>query len=215
LSPLPRISSATRDALQRAHELRAHDAELEQVLGRRVHVGAEVEDVRAALRRGQDGGDRGPVDSGECLEDEAGDGHERAGIARAHAGARRAVAHEVDRDAHRRILLRPQRGGEALVHLDHFGGVLYREPRAGARPQPGELALDGFLAPDQHARGGRIAPQQGERRGHGDLRPVIPSHAVDSDRDVHAQPSPEAGVTPGEPPGHGPHPRATPTRSSS
>ena len=57
--------------LERRHEQRAHDAELAQMLGRAVDVGAQVEDVAVPIDGRQNAGDGRPVDASQRLEDEA------------------------------------------------------------------------------------------------------------------------------------------------
>src|SRR5262249_35792816 len=91
---------------------------------------------------------------------------------------------------------------------DHLGGVADGEPCAGAGALPGELALYRLAPPDEHAGRFRIAAQAGERRRHRNVRARIASHAVDGNRDIHAQPSPEAGRGPATSTRPRPHSRA-------
>ena len=124
----------------------AHHRELHELLRRAIDVGAEVEHRRHAFLGRQLRGDRRPVDARQRLQHEARDRHQRAGVARGHAGLRGAVLDQVDRHAHRRVLLVAQRERRRLVHLDDFGrgvddaadptpaSAASRARRAAARP---------------------------------------------------------------------------------
>ena len=78
----------------------AHDGELQQMLGRAVDVGAQVEHVDLAFHGGQYAGDGGTVYPRQGLEHEARNRHQRAGIAGADAGVRFAALDQIDGDAH-------------------------------------------------------------------------------------------------------------------
>ena len=64
-----------------AGEYVAHHREFHQVARVAQHVGAEVEQHHVAARRGADGRHGGPVDAGQCLDDDLGERQQRAGVA--------------------------------------------------------------------------------------------------------------------------------------
>ncbi len=89
------------------------------------------------------------------------------------AGLRDLVLDEVDRDAHRRILLLAQRVGGRLVHLDDFARRMQGEPVQRRRLEPRERRLERRLLPDgDHPRIRRFLEElqrrrQRDRRDHG------------------------------------------------
>ena len=99
--------------------------------------------------------------------------------------------HEVDRDAHRGVLLAAQRLRRRLVHLHDLG---WRGARAGARPRRAPRAASSasmrVLAADQDERRRRaVARQVLERGGHRHVGAVVAPHAVDGNRHWHRVPS--------------------------
>src|SRR5690606_17256475 len=115
--------------IERAHQRRAHDGKLQQMFCRAVDVRAKIEHRGgAALDVGNGSGNGRTVDAVERLEQIARDRHERAGVPRRHAGVGPAVLDGLDRDAHGRVLLAPQRRFHGVVHEDDFGGRQYFIP---------------------------------------------------------------------------------------
>jgi hypothetical protein len=100
--------------------------------GTAIDVGAQVEHVRVAGKRRQDGADRRPVDAGQHFQDKAGNRHQRAGIAGRNAGIRLALLDQIDGDPHRRVFLVAERQRWRLIHGDHFA---WHGERQRDRPQ--------------------------------------------------------------------------------
>ena len=124
-SPLPFSSpidsSATRGCATpttRSAKIAPIRAYCDEVLGRRVGVGADVEEHERPARADHLHGQGRAIDAGEPPDSEDGGGHRRAGVARGHHGVRASVPDEVTRDGDRRVLLLAQGEGGMLVHLD-------------------------------------------------------------------------------------------------
>ena len=134
-----------RGVVDRAHQGRPHDRELEEVLRGRVHVRAEVEHMGVPPPRGQGGDNRGPVNARQGLQHESRDGEQGPRVPRAHACIGFTARHEIERDPHRRIPFRPQRLSRWLVHLDLLAGVVDTH---ALRPLPAtELGRDALGIP--------------------------------------------------------------------
>ena len=172
------------DMLDGGHQHRTHDAELHQMLGRAIDVGAEIEHIAAAARRRQDGRDRGPVDARQHLQHEAGDRHQGAGVAGRDRGLGVAGLDQIDRHPHRRVLLAAQRVGRRLVHFDDLAGHLHAQAVTELGQQRRHERLQRIGTADQNGRGIGIGPQVGRRGRHRDRRAVVAAHAVDGNRDV-------------------------------
>ena len=89
LADVEKTDGRALDALDRRGERAAHHRELDELRRRAVDVGAKVERSGDALARRQLRCDRGTVDTGQRLQHEARDRHERAGVAGRHARLRR------------------------------------------------------------------------------------------------------------------------------
>ncbi len=102
------------------------------------------------LHRRQRADNGRPIDTGERFQDKACGGHQRPGVAGAHAGVRIAALDQVDGDAHGRILLAPQGERGQIVHLHPLGGVAHGDAGVVFGAVTGKLAIDGVLIPDQN-----------------------------------------------------------------
>ena len=107
---------------------------------------------------------------------------------------RLAAFHQIDRDAHRRVLLVAQRERGRLVHADQLARRVHAQARAGRRGVRRELGLDRIARADQHDVGIGNTGLELERRGHRDMGAVIAAHAVDREGDQRAY-SPFARTT--------------------
>ncbi len=116
------------DAIDIRSDERAHHGVLEQLLGRRLRVGAEVQHVDGTRLGRNLGYDRRAIDAGQHLENELCRGHQGAGVAGTDTRIRRPVFDEVDRHAHGRVFLAAQRIRRRLRHGDDFAGVLHAQP---------------------------------------------------------------------------------------
>ena len=88
-----------------------------------IDIGTEIQHVRVAIDRRQRRTDRRPVNTRQHLEHEAGNRHERTGIAGGHTGVGITGLDLVDGDPHRRIFLVAQGKRRRLVHANNFRGV--------------------------------------------------------------------------------------------
>jgi hypothetical protein len=87
--------------------------------------------------RGDERDDGRPLDARQHLQHEVRHRHERAGVAGTHAGMRLVRLDQIERAAHRGVLLAPQCLARVIGHLDHLGGedaVDVRELRGGDLP---------------------------------------------------------------------------------
>ncbi len=143
--------------------------------------------VTIALLRRQLRCDRRTIDAGQRLQHEARDRHQRAGVAGRHAGLRITVLDEVDRDAHRRVLLAAQSVRRRLVHRHDLACRMHDDALHQRRRRLGERAANRVLEThEDHARV-RRGGEEIERRGNRHRRAVVPSHGVDCDRDGHGR----------------------------
>jgi hypothetical protein len=172
-------------AVHGAHERAAQHRKLQQVFGRAVHVGAQVEHGGVAiLAVGQDGGDGRAVDALDGLEQVARQRHQRARVARRHAhvrgrlGLRIGRLHLGDRHAHGGIALLAQCHLHRVVHRHHFRGGHH----LAARPATRGSQRIGLAHQQQFGLGMRIEEGAAGRQRHG--RAVVAAHAV------HRQPHP-------------------------
>ncbi len=124
----------------------------------------------------------GTINARKRLEDEAGRRHQRARITCADAGLRLARFHQIDGDAHRRILLLAQRVLRALVHLHHLSGVANQQAVAKTPCVIGQQAGQYRLRTYQNNSQLRAFLQQLQRRGNAHGGPVIASHGVNRNR---------------------------------
>jgi hypothetical protein len=130
-------------------------------------------------KRRQNGADRRAVDAGQHLEDEAGNGHQRAGIARRNTGIRLALLDQIDRDPHRRVFLGAQRQRRRLIHGDHFRGMANGNPTDRSVAEKGPNALGKTNQDDAHV--GMIAHETRgppERSPEGPWSPPMQSMAT-------------------------------------
>jgi hypothetical protein len=141
--------------------------------------------VGLAAHRRQRAADRRAIDAGEGLQDEAGDRHQRAGVAGGHGSLGLALLDEIDRHAHRRILLVAHGERRRLVHANDFGGTLDAQTLAELGERRPQVRLDGLRATDQHDAGIAIGAENAgrpERSPKGRDRP----HAVNGQGDSHS-----------------------------
>ena len=123
--------------------------------------------------------DRRPVDARQRFQHEARDGHQRTGVAGRDAGVGRAVLHQVDGDAERRVLLLAQRVGGRLVHVDDFARRVHRQPLARGRFHAGDQGIERRPQAYQNDAGIRCRFQERDCRGHRDRGAVVAPHRVD------------------------------------
>ncbi len=163
------------------HQGRAHHRELQQVFGRAIDVGAEVEHGGGAPARvGHPGGDGGSLDTVQRLEQITSDRHQRPGVAGRHRGLGVAVLHLLDRHAHGRVLLAAQGDFDRVAHFHDLGRGHDRAPFMVL--QPGPVAQCVGASHQQETRLG-VAGQEGLAGGHGHGRPDVSPHAIHSDGD--------------------------------
>ena len=72
---------------------------------------------------GSGAGERGAVDTRQCAQRQLRHRHQRAGVAGGHRGPRAPLLHQVDRDAHRRLLRAANRLARLFAGVDDFCGV--------------------------------------------------------------------------------------------
>ena len=179
MSSSPTLSRPTRgslDAVQVRCDHRAHHRELHEVIVVAVGVGAEVEHHGVAARRGHGRDDGGTVDARHHAEHETGGCEQRAGIAGRHARRRLALFDEVDRDAHRRVLLAAERVLRTLVHGDDFGRL--DETTAVVVECGAEQRTHDFAATDDDQSQVGCGREDIECRGNGDFSAVVTAHRV-------------------------------------
>ena len=125
--------------IQRLHKLAADHGKLHQLLGRAIHIGAQIEHQRHVIAcRGQKFGNGRPLDAGNGFEHKTGSGHQRAGVAGRHGSLRLALFYLIDGHAHGRIFFVFQRQLGRFIHRHHLRGVLdidarHRRMRGGQR----------------------------------------------------------------------------------
>ncbi len=108
-----------RDVEDLLGEDRAHPGVLGEVLGRRVRVGADVDEHERTRVGDHLDGESGTVDTGKPSQLEDPGGHARAGVPGGDDGVRLAVPDELGRDEDRRVLLLAHRERRVvLVHVD-------------------------------------------------------------------------------------------------
>ena len=123
-SPIDRSATrGSRDAQDALGEDRAHPRVLDEVLGSRVGVGADVEEDHRALRGDHLDRERRAIDAGQPAEPQDRGGHPGAGVTRGHDRVRLAVLDQVDRDEDRRVLLLAEGQRRMLVHPDDLAGM--------------------------------------------------------------------------------------------
>ena len=132
--------------MQVGRDDRTHDGELHEVIVVAVGVSAKVEHHRVTRGRRYGGDDCRTIDARHHAEHEPGSGEQGAGVAGGNAGRRVALLDEVDRDAHRRVLLAAEGILRPLVHADDFGG--FDETAAPARERRAEQRTHDFAAAD-------------------------------------------------------------------
>jgi hypothetical protein len=97
-------------------------------------------------------------------------------------GIRLALFDQIDRHAHRRILLGAQRYRRRLVHGDHFTGMANNDTTNGhVADQRSSMLSAG--RPGSRAR--RLITHELERRRNGHPGTVVPTHAVNGDGNSH------------------------------
>ena len=170
LTDVEQPDARVRKPVQIARQHGAHRGELDQVVCRAVGIGAEIEHHRVPMHRGNRRDDRRPIDALDHPEHEARGREQCARVAGADAGCGGARFHQVDRDAHRGVLLASQRVLRTLVHADDFAGLdesaaLRRAAppataHAMASARPTRMQLERGLRP----RGRRVPPARPRRR---------------------------------------------------
>jgi hypothetical protein len=96
---------------------------------------------------------------------------------------RLAALNEIDRNAHRRILLVAQRLRRRLVHRDDFGRVVHAQARSRRRAPGRELGLERVAHADQHHVNLGHARLELERSRDRHMGAVVAAHAIDRDGD--------------------------------
>lgn len=168
--------------IDRLGQGRAHDGELQQVLGRAIDIGAQVEHGRGAPGLVGDGrGNSRTVDAIQRLEHVAGNRHPGAGIARRDAGVGAAVLDRLRRQAHGRVFLAAQRDLDRVVHGDDFGRGHDVQAIARRVAPLGQGRLDRVGKPDQQQPGIRKLPGELDRGRNRDGQAEVTAHAVYSD----------------------------------
>ena len=136
---------STEDALDVG---RAHDRELDELLGSAIDVRADVAEQAVAVQSRERRRDRRPLDAADAPEPEQGRDHHRARVAGRDEAARAAGADLGDPDDERRLRLGPDGLGRLIRHLDHVRRV--DDLEAGRQiAMPGQLGLDDRATPDQ------------------------------------------------------------------
>ena len=153
---LSRPTRGARDAVHVARDDRAHRRELGELLRRGLGVGAEIEHVGMAVDRRDRRHDGRALDACDRPQNEMRHGGERTGVACADAGERRARFHEVDGDAHRRVLLAPDRPRAASRPWSRPASRREsRRARARTRSTPASSgSMMAGCADEQHAQPG-------------------------------------------------------------
>ena len=165
-----------REPVQIARQHRAHRRELDQVVGRAVGIGAEIEHHRVPVHRGDGRHDRRAVHPIDHPEHEAGGRKQRAGVAGAHARGSVSRFHEVDRDPHGGVLLATDRVLRTLVHAHDLAGL--HEPAALRHASRGKERADGVGASDEDQLERGFTSQDVEGCGHGHGGAVVTAHGV-------------------------------------
>ena len=172
----------------------AHQAELQEVPGLTVRVGAGIQHHHpAGGREGRElGGNGGPVDPPNATELHMGGGHHGARVAGRDEPVGLAGAHELSTDDHGRILLAPDRLGARLLHRDDLGGVDHPDrPGRGRRSAPGPPLATRFAPRPQERLDALAAADEGdlqfwvpgceERPCHDGVRRAVTAHRVNGD----------------------------------
>ena len=168
----------TFDAQDPLREQGAHVRVLVEVLGRRVGVGADVEEDERPRFGDHLDGQRGPVHARQAAEPENRGSHARAGVAGRHDRVRVAALDEIHGHEDRRVALLAEGLGRVLVHADHLAGRLNPDvrDRVGARDRSDQVAV-----PDENGLVGRVRPRVFERAVDQLGRTVVAAHRVDRD----------------------------------
>ena len=115
---------------------RAHDREIDQVLGIGADRGADIEHDRFAAQGRPQRRDRRPLDAGQRLEIELRHRHQRAGIAGGHRHVGLALLDRIDGEPHRRFPAAiAQRLARLVLHPHRDVGM--DEPRRRLERRPG------------------------------------------------------------------------------
>ena len=157
---------------QRRDQCRAEHGKLQQMLGRAVHIRAQIKHGSgAAVRVGHGIGDGRALDALGRFEHIARNGHERAGIARRKGHLRLALLDLLDGHAHGGVLFAAQRHFHGVVHADHFGGGHHARAGVGKARQR--------LGPAHQQQAGLgVILQKLLAGGQRDLRATVAAHAV-------------------------------------
>ena len=184
LADIEQAHARIRLVLHRRYQHGPHDAELQQMFGRAIDIGAHVEHQRVAHARRHHAGNGWTVDARQGFQDEAGRRHQRASITRRHAGIGLARLDEIDGHAHRGILLAAQGQRWRLVHGHHLAGVTHDQAWADPGPARLELRRNDVLRPDQdHIQVG-MTRKATDRRGNRDMGAVVAPHDINGDSDI-------------------------------
>ena len=140
--------------------------------------------------RRHDCADRRTVNAGQGFQHETRNRHQRAGIAGRNAGIGFAFLDQIDRHAHRRILLVAQRQRRHFIHADDFTGMVDAHPgfvRFGKQyPNP-------VFKTDKNDLHIPLLTQEFQCGRHGDDGTMIPAHAIDGDGNCHPEKSKRKG----------------------
>ena len=156
------------------------------MLGAAIDVGSQIKHVRMAFGRRKNGADRRAVNPRQHLEDEAGNGHQRPGVASRNRSLRVAGLDEINRHAHRGILLAAHGQGWRLVHADDLRRTLNAQPLAELGTRRAQVRLTRLRTPYEHNPGITVGPQEMQSSRNGYRRAVIAPHAVNSQGDSHS-----------------------------
>ena len=158
----------------------AHQAELQQILGLAIHIGAGIDEHEIALQARQHGRKGGAFDARDAADFEHAARQQRAGAARGNHGARAAFAHGVHGDHQGGILLGAHRHHGRFVHADHLGGVFNENAVFYIACGCGQL-LQLFLRTHQHDLDILEFAQRADCALHDGVRRIVAAHGVQGD----------------------------------
>ena len=167
----------------------AKAGELDELLGRTVHIGAGVQHGHRAARRGEEGEDRGSLETRVQAKQYHRGGHLCARAAGGDEAVRAALGLETESDGHRAVGL-PAHHGTGLVRHLHDVGRLDDLEAVALSGVFGEVAVeagaqlrlhDGGAADELNAMSGIELGEREQRAGNGRLGGKIPPHGVQRD----------------------------------
>ena len=130
------------------------------MLGSAVHVRAEVEHVGVPFHCWQDGADRRAVNTGKGLQHETGNRHQRTRIACRNRCGCLAGFHQINSNAHGRVLFIAHGNCRRLIHSDNFGRMVNTDPGTEAGQRVAKQRRQHIFAPNQDRVNGRMAAQK-------------------------------------------------------